>query len=426
MMKTNKMKEEIQLEFSLFKKTLYMLLISVAICSMPNLSFSQENSNGQESLQNSEKNELEKPASTTLEKTLTASEEKLNAIREVLISEALKSKAKVKASSWIDTNGSLHENLYVLSEGYSTQSSSFKNSINEKGFNINQLKSRKKAKYCRFSNPTYARVAEIIVNVGRSSLELPYNDLEMIREKIKNLYEIGVKTHQNWVFVQSKPVYKTSYERFLTNSSLNKAEYRIEIQIQPVEKFSFRKKRNHVEMNLSLKITDLNKGEMILSSETFLPSPWADPPPEAPRSGLAQIAYAVYEANQIGKFKTNSQKAFSALFARKLSEGVSTVIKDTVLAFDCRQISFPISEITNDMIYIDAGHERGIRIGDQLLLTDSDMIPHRILEESALERIALVEIEAVTAFKAQARRIAGPDLGPISKKGKTNINVTPL
>ena len=72
------------------------------------------------------------------------------------------------------------------------------------------------------------------------------------------------------------------------------------------------------------------------------------------------------------------------------------------------------------------GYERGIKLGDQLLLTDSNMIPHRILEESALEKIALVEIKAVSPFKAEAVKIAGPDLGPVSKRGRTSINVTPF
>ena len=362
----------------------------------------------------------------TPEKSITDNEEKLNAIREILISEALKTKAKVRASSWIHTDGSLHENLYVLSEGYSTKHNSLRNNIGEEDFNINQLKPNKKPKYCRFSNPSYARVAELIVSVGRSSLELPFNDLETIREKTEKTYKVGVTTHQNWVFVQQKPLYKTSYERFLSDSSLNKPQYRIEIQVQPIEKFSFQKKRNHVEVKLLLKITDLDKKELVLSSEGFLPSPWADPPPETPRSGIAQIAYAIHEANQIGKFKTNTQKAFSAHFEKKLSEGLSDIIKDTIIAFDCRQISFPISQINGDTIYIDAGYERGIKLGDQLLLTDSNMIPHRILEESALEKIALVEIKAVSPFKAEAVKIAGPDLGPVSKRGRTSINVTPF
>ncbi|GIR50091.1 MAG: hypothetical protein CM15mP58_21880 [Burkholderiaceae bacterium] len=45
-----------------------------------------------------------------------------------------------------------------------------------------------------------------------------------------------------------------------------------------------------------------------------------------------------------------------------------------------------------------------------MLLTDSEMIPHRILEESAIEKIALVEIKSVSPYRAEARRTAGPDL----------------
>ena len=123
MTKTTMNKERIRLEARLFKKPLYTLFISVAIGLTPSLSFSQDNLKSQKTNENSEENKLEKQASTDAEKSITASEEKLNAIREVLISEALKSKAKVKASSWIDTNGSLRENLYILSEGYSTRGS---------------------------------------------------------------------------------------------------------------------------------------------------------------------------------------------------------------------------------------------------------------------------------------------------------------
>ena len=87
----------------------------------------------------------------------------------------------------------MHENLYVLSEGYSTKHNSLRNSIGEEGFNINQLKPNKKPKYCRFSNPSYARVAELIVSVGRSSLELPFNDLETIREKTEKSTKSGLQ-----------------------------------------------------------------------------------------------------------------------------------------------------------------------------------------------------------------------------------------
>ena len=46
--------------------------------------------------------------------------------------------------------------------------------------------------------------------------------------------------------------------------------------------------------------------------------------------------------------------------------------------------------------------------------------------KSALEKIALVEIKAVSPFKSEAVKIAGPDLGPVSKRGRTSINVVPF
>ena len=188
---------------SFLKKSLQVIFISVACLVISNIAFSQENMTEQGETTPTSENNVEQENKKTSEKTkLTPNEEKLNTIRELLISEALKSKAKVKASSWIDTQGSLHENLYVLSEGYITEDESLKNNIREKGFNINKLKSHKKPKYCRFSDPAYARVAEVSVNVGRSSLELPYNDLETIRKKVENLFKTGVSTHQRWVFVQ--------------------------------------------------------------------------------------------------------------------------------------------------------------------------------------------------------------------------------
>ena len=426
-MKTRKvgsMKEERGL--TLFFNKLFCKSLVIVLSGFLTTKSIGQDVNQQQDIGKSNEQTLQQKLTQQKEGNTVTNEEKLNAIREILISEALKAKAKVRSSSWIDTDGSLHENLYVLSEGYNSGDGTYRGSIDEQDFNINRLGSSKKAKYCRFSNPLYARVAELAVSVGRSSLELPYNDLDAIRNTVQNLYKNGISSHQNWIFLERRPIYKTSYERFLSKSSLNKAQYKIEIQIQPIEKFSFRKKRNHVELKLVMKILSLNGQKIVLSSEKFLPSPWADPPPEVPRSGLAQIAYAIYEANQIGKFETNSQKSFSSHFEMGLVKKVSEIVKETILAFDCRQILFPISEIINDTIYIDAGYERGLKLGDQMLLTDSEMIPHRILEESAIEKIALVEIKSVSPYRAEARRIAGPDLGPVTKRGRTNIIVTPF
>lgn len=356
----------------------------------------------------------------------SSNEEKLETVRELLISEALKAKARIKASSWIDNDGALHENLYVLSEAYAEKSLLGRPSIDIENFNINNLESEKKGKYCRFAKPTYARIAELNVVVGRSSLEIPFNDLNMIKNNIEKTFKDGLSSHQKWLFVNKQPMFNTNYERYLSSSSVNVGEYEISLNLEPIEKFSYRKKRNHTELKLVLVIKDIQKNQIIVSSQKFLPSPWADPPIPAPRSGIEQVAYSIYEANQVGKFPINTQKAFSGSFVENLLNSTSEFVKKTILAFDCRQISFPISEISDNIIHIEAGYERGLRVGDQLLLTDSQMVPHRILEETAIEKIALVEIQSVTAYKAKAIKVAGPNLGPVNRKGRTNVNVTPF
>jgi len=411
-------------------KSYYVLLRTLAfgVCLSLSSQGLGQNSEGQNSSSKELSDTEQSLSKSTRDKKTqkSSNEEKLETVRELLISEALKAKARIKASSWIDNDGALHENLYVLSEAYAGKSGLGRPSIDIENFNINNLESEKKGKYCRFANPTYARVAELNVVVGRSSLEIPFNDLNMIKSTIEKTFKDGLSSHQKWLFVSKKPVFNTNYERYLSSSSVNLGEYEISLNLEPIEKFSYRKKRNHTELKLVLVIKDIQKNQIIVSSQKFLPSPWADPPIPAPRSGIEQVAYSIYEANQVGKFPITTQKAFSSSFVGSVLDSTSQLVKKTILAFDCRQISFPISEISDNIIHIEAGYERGLRIGDQLLLTDSQMSPHRILEEAAIEKIALVEIESVTAYKAKAIKVAGPNLGPVSRRGRTNVNVTPF
>ena len=357
-------------------------------------------------------------------RTITA-EEKLETIREKLISEALRAQARVKASAWLDNSGAIHENTHITSEAFST-GVSVSREIEGNYFDVENIKPNKNFKSCNFYDPQYARIAELSVIPGRSSLELPFHELENITKKIKKLYKDGLSTRQNWLLVGMRKSYDSSYSRFLSSSTLEQPNFSISINIQTEESFSYRKKENHVTLKLVLLVRDLDNKNIIVASSYALPSPWAPPPLEAPRSGIAQIAYAIHEAEMIGKFKTPTQKTFSTHFEKELTRGVSKLVIETENAFKCRQIIFPIKEIKNDSIFINAGSKRGLKVGDQLLLTDSDMIPTKILEESAIEKIALIEIKSVSSNKATAVKIAGPNLGPVARDTRSTITVTPF
>jgi hypothetical protein len=128
----------------------------------------------------------------------------------------------------------------------------------------------------------------------------------------------------------------------------------------------------------------------------------------------------------IGKFEVPTQKSYSTQFETELITGVSTLINETNEAFLCKQITFTVRQMMDNSIEINAGSKRGLKIGDQLLLVDSAVIPNHILEESALEKIALIEIAYVSANRSKALKIAGPNLGPVAKNSRSTITATPF
>jgi hypothetical protein len=128
----------------------------------------------------------------------------------------------------------------------------------------------------------------------------------------------------------------------------------------------------------------------------------------------------------IGKFEAPTQKSYSSQFETEIMNGVSKLINETNEAFLCKQITFSIRQMIDNSIEINAGSKRGLKIGDQLLLVDSAIIPNHILEESALEKIALIEIAFVSANRAKAMKIAGPNLGPVAKNFRSTITATPF
>ncbi|OUW01423.1 MAG: hypothetical protein CBD16_05645 [Betaproteobacteria bacterium TMED156] len=357
-------------------------------------------------------------------KTKTPAEEKLETIRQTLVSEALRAQARVKASAWLDESGALHENTRITSDVITTGSTAT-NKPNIP-FVVNKIKPTTDKGSCNFFDPRYLRRAQIKVINGRSSLNLPNHELKNISYKISQLLKTGLQTNQNWLLNSPAAQTGSLYEKYLTSSSYEKADFAIELMVQTEEVFSHRLKRNHVVINLLYTIEDLRSKKIILSTNYPLPSPWAPPPLPVPRSGLAQIAYAIHEANMIGKFEVPTQKSYSTQFETAIINGVSTLINETNEAFLCKQITFTVREMRKNVIEINAGSKRGLKVGDQLLLIDSSLIPNHILEESALEKIALIEIDYVSANRAKASKVAGPNLGPVAKNSRSTITATPF
>lgn len=81
----------------------------------------------------------------------------------------------------------------------------------------------------------------------------------------------------------------------------------------------------------------------------------------------------------------------------------------------CVPLSYEARRTADGRFRLMAGGNAGLRRGDRLLLADSNRIPRRILEAEAAESLALVEVEKVSADRAELRQVAGPSLGPLGQ-----------
>lgn len=79
----------------------------------------------------------------------------------------------------------------------------------------------------------------------------------------------------------------------------------------------------------------------------------------------------------------------------------------------CIPAQFEVTKWSGQDLSIAAGQINGLRVGDQMLVGDPDVIPARVLDPGALNKLVLAEIKSVTPYSAQLKQIAGPKLsGP--------------
>ena len=79
----------------------------------------------------------------------------------------------------------------------------------------------------------------------------------------------------------------------------------------------------------------------------------------------------------------------------------------------CIPAQFEVTKWSGQDLSIAAGQINGLRVGDQMLVGDPDVIPARVLDPGSLNKLVLAEIKSVTPYSAQLKQIAGPKLsGP--------------
>lgn len=83
---------------------------------------------------------------------------------------------------------------------------------------------------------------------------------------------------------------------------------------------------------------------------------------------------------------------------------------DLAAAFVCRPLQFAAMPAADGRLTLPVGARAGLRVGDQLFVSDRARVPSRVLEAGTLERTALFEVVRLGEDQAVLTQMAGPKL----------------
>ncbi len=342
------------------------------------------------------------------EKTLdSVAEKKLSDIRHQLIEAAQQAASRVRSTSWLDSQGVLHETTRIDSDVL-VRGMQVKSYIKSDATAVRSTKMP-----CKKNRQDYKRVGAVEMaiypNDGRyGSYFLADVAFNMSRGLFKHTH-----LKKNWLLTSVKK-YRTNYDRAIEASPHAKATYSFNISVNAPYGGKLKRrnmesilrfvdnnyspklqKRSRRPIELSLSVTENNTGKMIWNKTTTLMYP------------------AIYASI--------SSQELPAEFTAVLNETIKTWGKEIDRQLSCQPFFFDVLYQTPDTFTINAGTRVGIQAGDHLIMANREKVPFRVLEEGALEQTVLVMVESVTKDRAQLKKIAGPNPKFIS-----NIAAMPL
>ncbi len=119
-----------------------------------------------------------------------------------------------------------------------------------------------------------------------------------------------------------------------------------------------------------------------------------------------------FEDQQHVWFESKNPNQVSSVLSNVMNEQVQALARLIQKAIEdqlaCIPPQFEVTKWSEQDMSIAAGLVNGLRVGDQMLVGDPEVIPSRILDKGAMKKLVLAEIRSVTPYSAQLKQIAGP------------------
>lgn len=354
-------------------------------------------------------------------------EEKLSAIKNSLVDLAIDSKVRIGAAAFIDSNGALHESSTITSD-VSVGGIRVLSYLKEAGIPLATINANVfPDQSCSDSGTKTKRQALVRLLSDKS-----YHSYQRVGDHYLN--EIGefiehnliteLGSSNNWK-VSKDHEYRTSYEKYVSSSASDNANYRFEINLSHKDSLSLKKAgETLVSQSLTLPYNFITWGNPHLSDLSF-----------EGRSAEHSLHYNLVlkdaKTNEIlwehksrlhyPKISKNYKKE---IIPTKMRRDIKTITEHLVIeatsSLECSVDYYQLGVVSGkDNEYkIYAGREVGIQVGDQFLLSiDSNMFT-RPFNDSNLTGLALARVKRVDEETAVLQHLAGAKpngLGSISK-----------
>ncbi len=350
-------------------------------------------------------------ACLTCAQDLTA-DQRLDALRKALIELSLEGPTEVRSSAWVDESGALREGssftngmvvrgVRILAYGVDPQSQPYAQLALARQERLAPLSCKNHGS----AGLTKGQIQHMAVMDINLSPKVPNKDVYQSRLVVLALKEsLQNMAQQSGVFklrLSSLPVNVSNstgsgpsanvgnrafgpgsnyYEQALLGRGEQRVTWQVHLRLEPTS--------DEISKGPGLKVVSVLENRLdprlsFVHEETL----WFESMPEKPSSA-----------------------ALSSVMLAQV-DGLSTLLNHWLEdQLTCIPPQFEVTTWTGSPLNVSAGSANGLKVGDKMVVVDPKLIPSRALQADALQHMAMAEVKSVTAFTAQLKQIAGPNL----------------
>ncbi|MFY8055976.1 MAG: hypothetical protein ACOVNN_11410 [Limnohabitans sp.] len=312
-------------------------------------------------------------------------EERLQAIRQAMVDAAMNSHTLVSATSWMDSQGALRE-------------------LNRFSSEI-KLRDLQVAEYSRDSQnqPRATLVKTQLDRVEPSACRAPKS-----KAPLRHVMSLGMDVSPE--FIQSQRYEAQQVGRFarakLLQSAPQAQHLRLmtnPLQVRAYDRAMHGQGEELVSWHLQLTVVPANYYTTEGKAGYVLRWMAKSSTGQAPVQGEALLGITPPK-HAVGTPKMDDD------LMRSIHAQVDKMIRNIDQAFACEPPTLAVMTNQNGQFTLQAGEMAGLRVGDQVLLSDPRVLPQHALEVGALDGAVLAEVKSVSAYQSELKQVAGKAL----------------